>query len=239
MGLSRWLAGGLGWAFFGPIGGVIGFVAASLLDTKQTNPLINSSRKTTRGDFNVSLIVLVAAVLKADGKIMRSELDFVKQNFSKIFGNQHAREAILMLKDILKKDIPLVDVCRQIKSHLDNSSKLQLFHFLYAIAQSDGHIDITEIKILEIISREIGLTKKDADSIKFMFIEETDSAYKILEIKKNATNDEIKKQFKKLAIKYHPDKVAYLGKDMQAAANEKFQKLNEAYEKIKKERGFN
>jgi len=234
MGFGRWLAGGLGWAFFGPIGGIIGFVAGSLLDTPT-----HSTNKTTRGDFNVSLLVLVAAVMKADGKILRSELNFVKQNFIQIFGKEQTKEALLMLKDILKKDIPVVDVCRQIRTHIDNSSKLQLYHFLYAIAQSDGVIDKTEVDILEVIAREIGLSKKDAESIKYMFIDDTDSAYKILEIDKTATNDEIKKQYKKLAIKYHPDKVAYLGKDMQEAAKVKFQKLNDAYEKIKKERGFN
>jgi len=235
MGLGRWLAGGLGWALFGPIGGILGFVAASLMDSPHQRI---GTGTTTRGDFNVSLLVLVAAVMKADGKILRSELDFVKQNFVKLFGKEQAREALLMLKDILKKDINVTDVCRQIKTHLDNSSKLQLYHFLYAIAQSDGVIDKTEVKLLETIARELGLSKKDADSIKFMFIDDTNSAYKILEISKNATTDEIKKQYKKLAVKYHPDKVAYLGKDMQEAAKEKFQKLNDAYEKIKKERGF-
>ncbi len=235
MGLGRWLAGGLGWALFGPIGGLIGFVAASLLDSPQN---IGKSN-TTRGDFNVSLIVLVAAVMKADGKILKSELNFVKQNFIKLFGKEQTKDALLMLKDILQKDIPVIDVCRQIRTHLDNSSKLQLYHFLYAIAQSDGFIDKTEINLLETIGIEMGLSKKDINSIKFMFIDDTDSAYKILEINKNATIDEIKKQYKKLAIKYHPDKVAYLGKDMQEAAKVKFQKLNEAYEKIKKERGFN
>ena len=71
-----------------------------------------------------------------------------------------------------------------------------------------------------------------------MFIEETDSAYQTLGVDKNATNEEIKKAYKRLAIEHHPDKVSYLGEEIQNSAKEKFQKINIAYEKIKKERGF-
>jgi DnaJ like chaperone protein len=71
-----------------------------------------------------------------------------------------------------------------------------------------------------------------------MFIEDTDWAYKVLEIEKSASNDEIKKAYRSMAVKYHPDKVAYLGDDIRKSANEKFQKVNEAYEKVKKERGL-
>ena len=86
------------------------------------------------------------------------------------------------------------------------------------------------------IAGYLGLSSKDKDSIKYMFIPKTDAAYKILEIEKNATDADVKKAYRKMANKYHPDKVSHLGEDFQKAANEKFQKVNEAYEKIKKER---
>ena len=72
-----------------------------------------------------------------------------------------------------------------------------------------------------------------------MFVKETDSAYKILEISPVATDDEVKKAYRQMAIKYHPDKVSTLGEDIQKAAKEKFQQLSNAYEQIKKQRGMN
>ena len=76
------------------------------------------------------------------------------------------------------------------------------------------------------------------NSIQAMFVPKTDWAYNILEIRENATNEEIIKAYRKMALKFHPDKVSYLGEDVQKAANEKFQKLNEAYQTISKDRGL-
>ncbi len=239
MGYGKWIAGGLGWAFLGPIGGLIAFAIGSLLSSPEAKSSARRLSTTTRGDFNVSLVVLVAAVMKSDGKVMKSELDFVKVQFVKLFGASTTSDALLMLREILKKDIPVQDVSRQIGRNLDSASKLQLLHFLYAVAKSDGQVHESEIKLIDFISHHMGINKKESDSIKFMFVDNVDSAYKILEIEKSTTNDEIKKAYKKLAIKYHPDKVAYLGEDVQKAAKEKFQNLSDAYEKIKKERGFN
>ena len=65
-----------------------------------------------------------------------------------------------------------------------------------------------------------------------------DNNYTILEISPNATNEEVKKAYRKLAIKYHPDKVATLGEDVQKAAEEKFKVISKAYEAICAERGM-
>ncbi len=236
---TRWIAGGLGWAFFGPLGGILGFVLGSFLDSDNLEGQFKGKvGKTTTGDFAVSLLVLVAAVMKSDGKVMRSELDYAKGYFIKIFGESSAGEAIMLLRDILKQDIDLREVAIQIRSRLDYSSRLQMLHFLYGIANADDYIHAGELHVLNLIAGYLGLNEKDSQSIKAMFVEDTDGAYQILEINRSATNEEIKKAYRTMAVKYHPDKVAYLGEDIKKAANEKFQKVNEAYEKIKKERGI-
>ncbi len=236
---SKWIAGGLGWAFFGPIGGLIGFAVGSAIDGQKGEGFARSAGRTTTGDFMVSMLVLVAAIMKADGKVVKSELDFVKEYFIRSFGKESASEAIKLLRNILKQDIDVIGVSRQIKSRLDYSSRLQMMHFLYGIAKADGAIPQSEINILNSIAANMGISGKDSESIMAMFIESTEAAYKILEINKDATDDEVKKAYRTMAKKYHPDKVAYLGEDVKKAANEKFRKVNEAYESVKRERGMN
>jgi DnaJ like chaperone protein len=144
-----------------------------------------------------------------------------------------------MLKDILKQDIPVRDVCLQIKGNMDYSSRLQLLHLLFNVSLADTVIDSSEIAIIEKISSYLGVASSDFLSIKNMFIPETDSSYKILEIEGSSSNDEVKKAYRRMAMKYHPDKVSHLGDDVRKSADEKFARVNEAYEKIKKERKMN
>ncbi len=238
---GKWVAGGLGWAFLGPIGGIVGFVVGSMFENEKsftTGGAGQATTKTTTGGYVMSLLVLVAAVMKADGKVLKSELDYVKNFFVRTFGEASAQEAIKMLRDLLNQTIPVTDVCLQIKTNMDYSSRLQLLHFLFGIAQADGKVDTTEQKLIDHIATTMGITSKDFESIKSMFVANTDAAYKILEVEQTASDEEIKKAYRKMAMKYHPDKVSYLGEDFQNAAKEKFQKVNEAYENLKKERNL-
>jgi len=234
---GKWIAGGLGWAFLGPIGGIIGFTLGSLLETPEFAKTKKYS-STTTGSFAMSLLVLVAAVMKADGRVLKSELDYVKKYFIQQFGVDSAGEALQMLRDILNQNIPVQSVGLQIKQHLDYASRLQLLHILFGVAKADGQVDVSELNTITSIAGYIGISSKDFESIKSMFVEDVDSAYKILEIDKKATEDEIKKAYRKMAVKFHPDKVSHLGEDFQKQAKEKFQKVSDAYEKIKKERGI-
>ncbi len=231
---GKWLGAGLGWAFGGPIGAILGFAIGSIFDGTTTKEI-----HSPRGDFAASLIVLLAAVMKADNKVMKSELDYVKAFFIRNFGHEKSAEALLLLRDTLKKDIPIDEVCQQIQRNMPYSERLELIHLLFGIARSDGQINQAEINVIEQIASRLHIDNKDYISIKSMFVKDTDSAYKILEISSNATEQEIKKAYRKMAIKYHPDKVAHLGEDFQKSAKEKFQKVNEAYEIIKKQRNFN
>ena len=234
---GKWIGGGLGWAFGGPLGAIIGFAIGSAFGNhSNSREYIGST--TQQRDFNVSLLVLSAAVMKADGSVKKSELDYVKRFFLTNFGQERAEKYILMLREILKQDIQVYDVSQQIGRFMDYSSKLQLLHYLFGIASADGSTHENEIDIISVIAKYMGISSADFQSIKAMFVQEVDSAYKILGIDSNATDDEIKKAYREMAKKYHPDKVAYLGEDVRKSAEQKLQEVNEAYEKIKKQRGF-
>lgn len=230
---GRWLGGSLGWVLGGPIGGLMGMLAGAMSDEDEY-----SSGSTARGDFGISLLILIAAVMKADGPVVKSELDYVKHFLIRQFGRESAREALMTLKDIIKKDIPAREVCIQISNHMDYSSRLQLLHLLFNVSISDTMIHTSELELIEKMSRAMGIKANDFQSLKNMFIPETDSSYIILEIEPSSTNDQIKKAYRKMAMKYHPDKVAHLGESYKKAADEKIKKVNEAYERIKKERNM-
>jgi DnaJ like chaperone protein len=233
---AKWIGGGLGWALFGPIGGIIGFFAGAYMEKGSVRE--SDQHTTTTGGYAMTLLVLTAAVMKADGKVLKAELDYVKKYYIRIFGPESASEALKMLRDILKQNIPLNDVCLQVKANMDYASRLQLMHFLYGIAQSDGHIDISEQKLIDDIGIRIGLSAKDIGSVRSMFVQSTNWAYDVLEISPNATDEEVKKAYRKMAVKHHPDKVSHLGEEFQMQAKEKFQKISEAFETIKKERNI-
>ncbi|MDD2197485.1 MAG: TerB family tellurite resistance protein [Bacteroidales bacterium] len=232
---GKWIAGGLGWVLLGPIGGIIGFAIGSLLDTSEA---ITYPGQTGRNNFIVSLLVLVAEVMKADGKVLKVELDYVKRYFLKNFGEAAASDALILLRDILKKNVPLRDVCFQIRDNMDYPSRLQLLHLLFGIANADGVFHPKEVNVITNIAGWLGISSADFESVKSMFFNDIDASYRVLEIDRNATVDQIKKAYRNMALKHHPDKVNYLGEDIRKSAEEKFQKVNEAYEKIKKERNF-
>jgi DnaJ like chaperone protein len=148
---AKWIGGGLGFVMGGPIGALLGFLVGSIVDstTVSTTTYSQPVQKTARGDFGISLLVLIAAMMKADGKVVKAELDYVKQFFLRQFGPESSREALMMLRDILKQDIPVKDVCFQISRNMDYSSRLQLVHLLFNISVSDATVHAAELEAIE------------------------------------------------------------------------------------------
>lgn len=241
MGLGKWLVGALGWAMFGPIGGLIGYFFAAGFEKFSESARGYSEEQSwnqgQRNSFLMSLLVLATAVIKADGKTSSEELARLRAFIAQNFGLQAANEAEKIVKELLNKDINLYEVCAQIRSCMNHSQRLQLYHFLVSLGACDG-LQQQEINVLETIAAAIGLSRGEAESIMAQFRPNNDSHYKILEIDRNASNEEVKKAYRKMAIKYHPDKVATLGPDIQKAAEEKFKVVSQAYEAICKERGI-
>lgn len=233
---KKLLWGGLGWAIAGPIGAILGYTYASM---KEGQSYIQSPKSRTKhGDFIMSVLVLFAKVMKADGKLLKSELDYVKQFLKRQFGIQQTKDLMLVFKDILEQEYPLKDVCRQIQRSMDHPSRLELIHILYGLSQSDGHVHPSEIRIIQTIANYLNISSNDYASIKAMFAKDENAAYRILEIDPSTSDKQVKEAYRKMANKYHPDKVAHLGKKMQTVAEEKFKSVNDAYQQIKKDRNL-
>lgn len=230
----------VGFWVLGPLGGIIGAALGSYFGGSYTRKDTEFLGKTPKQkDFSSSLLVLSAAVMKADGTVKKSELDYVKHFFLSNFGQEQAEKYILTLREILKQDIKVDEVSQQVGRYMDYSSRLQLLHYLFGIASADGQVHELEVDVIESISRYMNIYTSDFESIKAMFVKKVDDAYTILGIDPSATDDEVKKAYREMAKKNHPDKVSYLGEDVRKDAEKKFQEINDAYDRIKKQRGMN
>tara|TARA_A100000164_G_C21882145_1_gene760835 strand:+ start:554 stop:1255 length:702 start_codon:yes stop_codon:yes gene_type:complete len=229
---KKWIFGGLGWAFGGPLGALFGYGIGSMFDNKQ---------KVSNGtDFELALLSLAAVIIKADGVIKKEELNCVKAFFIKSFGQYKADMYFKIFNDIKNKPFPSVrSICLQIDKNVNHSGRLIIVQFLFSIAASDNELLDIEINLIKKISKYLHINDYDFESIKSMFLENgssIDNDYKILEISKNSTIDEIKKAYRKMAKKYHPDKLQGVSDDIIKMAEEKFNKVNQAYERIMKSR---
>ncbi|MCH7851245.1 MAG: TerB family tellurite resistance protein [Candidatus Marinimicrobia bacterium] len=239
-GWERWLWGGLGWALGGPIGGILGFALGSMANRSPSGAAADQNKypRTRPGDFGVSLMVLLAAVMRADERLLKSELTYVKQFFVQTFGEEFAQERMILFRDILEQDYPLRDVCRQIKRNMDHPARLEMIHLLFGLAQADGRIDDTEIAVIGRMAGYLGISTDDLGSIQAMFVQNSQGAYHILEVDPQADEKTIKKAYHRMANRYHPDKVNHLGPEFLTLAEEKFKAINEAYQQIRAERGI-
>jgi len=241
--LGKIFAGGLGWALGGPLGAIIGVVLASVFDGVSSTSVSQTTRttRTSQSDFMMAMLVLLAAVMKADGKVVRAELDVVKTYLRQMFDDDTALQALQILKGLLQQDIHVESVAVQIGANLNASAKRELLHMLFSVAYADNEFSRVEEALLVKIAALMGISEVDVRSIQAMFGKVTNSnwAYDILEIENSVSDEEVKKAFRKMAMKYHPDRVNTLGEEVKKSATEKFKKVQEAYEVIKKQRNMN
>ena len=247
MSLGKWILGGLGFAVGGPIGSIIGVLIASLFEKSGSDDQASSrtsrtyrTQRTTAGDVNVSIIVLIACVIKSDGRVLKSEINYIKPFLLRTFGEAGAKQALLLLKELLKQDIDAKAVAQQIGQHINYSTRLELVHLLLAVANADGELHELELEIISSISMNMSVQDADYQSILALYQRGKDAnwAYTALEITPSATNEEVKKAYRRMAMKYHPDKVANAGEEIRQQATDKFRAINEAYEHIKQQRGI-
>ena len=247
MSAGKWILGTLGFVVGGPIGSIIGVLIASLFEKSGSDDQTSShtsgtsrAQRTTAGDVRVSIIVLIACVIKSDGQVLKSEINYIKPFLLRTFGEAGAKQALLLLKELLKQDIDAKAVAQQIGQHINYSTRLELVHLLLAVANADGEIHALELQTISSIAGYMSVQDADYQSILALYQRRKDTnwAYTALEITPSATNEEVKKAYRRMAMKYHPDKVANAGEEIRQQATDKFRAINEAYEHIKQQRGI-
>lgn len=256
MGFGKWIGGIVGFMAAGPLGALAGYAIGKLFEGASSNYIEehatydNDAIYGQRNSFLFSLLVMASYIIKADGKIMHSEMDFVRKFLRANFGEVAVNEGNQILLNLFEQrkqmeaknpsafKTAIYECGVQIKINMNYEQRLQLLNFLAMIAQSDGNVCQEEIEALKEVALAMGLSAQEVDSMLNLGGHTLDEAYKVLEIDSSATDDEVKKAYRKLALKHHPDKVATLGEDIKKAAEEKFQQINNAKDIIFKARGM-
>ncbi|MEM7483933.1 MAG: TerB family tellurite resistance protein [Bacteroidota bacterium] len=244
--MIKWVAAFLGYFIFRFPGAILGFIVGSLLDNLGGS---NSGGRTvfkdftqqnvSPADFELNLLSLCSIVIKADGQVSQRELDYVRQYFLSTYGKEKANAIFRTFNDVVKKrEVSAQRICTYLAQRTRYEVRLQLIHFLFGIAQADGQLSKLELNKLKELAGYLRIGHHDFESIKAMFIKSADNSYKILEIEKSASDNEVKKAYRTMAKKYHPDKVVTENEAIKKGAEEKFKEVQKAYDTIQKERGF-
>jgi DnaJ like chaperone protein len=243
--MIRWFAAILGFLVFRLPGAVIGFLLGSFIDQMNSQGAPRTifretySQRVSPADFELNLLSLCSIVIKADGQVSQRELDYVRQYFLSTYGKDRANAIFRTFNDVIKKrEISAERICNFLNQRTRYEVRLQLLHFLFGIAQADGSLSTAEIEKLHEIASYLRVGSYDFESIKAMFVKSADTAYKILEIEKSVTDEEVKRAYRRMAKKYHPDRVITEDEAIKRGAEEKFKQVQKAYEEIQRERGM-
>ncbi len=243
--MFKWILAVIGFMFFRYPGAVLGFILGTVIDNwNRSSGGFNSVFKTesstvSPGDFELNLLSLASLVIKADGQVSQTEMDYVRTYFVQAYGKERANATFRTFNEVIKsREISAQRIGLYLQQRTKYEVRLQILHFLFSIAQADGNVSNAELSQLQSIAGFLALNNRDFESIKAMFFKSADNAYKILEIEKSATDAEVKKAFRTMAKKYHPDKLHHMDEAYRSGAEDKFRMVQEAYEKIQKERGI-
>lgn len=227
------------------IGAVVGFLLGLYIDfisqekAEEAEPNTRTSRTPPRPhDFRMDLLVLMAAIMNADGATMKSELETVKRMLVRSYGEDETRQMLLILRELVKERQDVGMVCRNLRNRMSYSQRLEVVHILFRISAADSDINNQEYSMLQYIGVQLGITTPDFLSLRAMFISSPDSDFQILDVAPSASEDDIKKAYRKMAMRFHPDRVNGLTEGEKKAAQEKFVRVNKAYENIKRKKGW-
>jgi DnaJ like chaperone protein len=237
--MIKWVAAVIGYSFLRFPGAILGFMVGGFFEflSKNSIQIRTSSYAIKPETFQLNLLALSALIIKADGKIEQKELDFVRSFFIGQYGKERADSIFRTFNTQIKKETQHLDqLTRIFVQQTAYETRLQILHFLFGIANADGNISDIELQKLSQVATGMRLHLPDFESIKAMFVKNTDNAYKILEVDSNASLDEIKKAYRKMAKKYHPDKLRGQDPAMIKGAEEKFREVQKAYETLMRQK---
>jgi DnaJ like chaperone protein len=182
-----------------------------------------------------AILLLAAEVIRCNRNYTSGTEDFIVQFFVKQFGEREAKQRISSVSGHLDMGTePLLKIaCKELKMLTTHDSRLSILQFLFGVADADDFINPKELRCLNRIATYLGISDKDFKELKLAFISEN-NPYKILGIEEEATLEQVKAAYRKMVLKFHPDK---RGADVSTEeANVKFLQVQRAFGIIKEQR---
>lgn len=233
------------------LGAIVGGVLGNMFDS--TDDVV-PRRRTERGGssgstddrlrefiFISNLVALMTSVAKVDREIHPAEVKTITRYFEQRFRySGHDRSVIEnLVRESARRSLNIRDLCSDTRRLLDYAERLMLLRMLYAVAFSDRVLKRAERERIDAISSLLQVSAEDHAHIK----REIGAAarpdhYSFLELRPSATDEEVKSKYREMVKKYHPDRVAHLGKEFTDLATKKFNRIQEAYKYIARERSF-
>lgn len=240
---------------------VAGIIVMQLRGFLPIQPIINKNYENQTDFFYVKeLLTFTAHMIKIDGHVSKIETEYVNKFLYREYGRRKQKKYVSIVDSYIRNGYNLEKSINSVNNKCDMSSKLQLIHFLIKVSIIDGYLSTSEFQALSEITQKLNLTYHQLNSILAMYSftsekeERQKKQYKkhsvktktskiklalaILEITESSTNDDIKKAYRKLVVLYHPDKTMHLDKYLQKGAKEMYQKVNDAYDFLKEDKGF-
>lgn len=235
------------------MGGFIGFIIGYIIEEALSGNLEVNKKNVFQEQeieytaYQTYLMALISEVVKADGYINKEEVYYIKSYLLNQFGSVYSNLMLKTLKLNVDKNFDVAKVTSKLKELIDQEQKRNLVQFLYGITIQNGGISTNEKILLENIAKTIGLSQSEYENIVSGSKQNNKNTstssrsntfgynpYKILNIDESATDLEVKKAYRQLVLKYHPDK----SDANDEIANEKFNQISEAYHIIKKRRNI-
>lgn len=230
--VSKSWGAAIGLMLGGPLGAIAGVYLGGLI--KEENPERHINK---RDVLHIHMVALMACIVKADGRIAKEEIQLVV-NVLRNMGYSIAEMQRLQraFQQALEQDVDLTSTCQTCVKMTNYYERLALYKILLAVAAADGEIHSRERDVLKVVKQLFLISDSDYNSMWSEYEKQDDDYhYKVLGLEPGVTKQQVKKAYRNLALKHHPDRVAHLGPEYQEQSKRKFQEIVNSYEKVIKD----
>ncbi len=237
-GWSKAVGAGLGYVVGGPVGAVLGYMAgyklAPKLEAQESHLLIANLLGFT------SLLLKVNHAARSEKR--QETVLFLSRLFR--FDQEDEKLADELLQRLLEVELDIVSMARTFKGHSNTQMRERLLEILATLSLLiHGPLQRGQLELLDEIAEALSLTPAQWRNIKSRYRGsspqlDTPFCYAILEILPESSEEEIRAAYRRLAKKYHPDRLASKDPSIQRRHGERMTLINTAYETIRVDREF-